>query len=61
MPNFYEYSPEQGYLLPPNVQQVLPEEHLCFFVHRAVEKLDLSEFERAYSAEGLRRITQLCC
>jgi transposase len=52
MPIFYEYNPEQGYLLPPDVRQVLGEEHLCFFVHRAVEKLDLGEFERAYSELG---------
>jgi transposase/IS5 family transposase len=52
MPNFYEYNPEQGYLLPPSVRDVLGEEHLCFFVHRAVEKLDLREFEQSYSEEG---------
>lgn len=52
MPNFYEYNPEQAYLLPPNVRDVLGEKHLCFLVHRAVEKLDLGEFERAYSEEG---------
>src|SRR5260370_37509353 len=52
MPNFYEYNPEQGYLLPPSVRQVLGEEHLCFFVHRAVEKLDLREFEQGYADEG---------
>jgi len=52
MGNFYDYSPEQGYLLPPNVRDVLGEEHLCFFIHRAVERLDLSEFERNYSEEG---------
>jgi transposase len=52
MPNFYEYNPEQGYLLPPSVRQVLGEEHLCFLVHRTVEKLDLEELERAYSEEG---------
>ena len=52
MPNFYEYNPEQAYLLPPSVRQVLGEEHLCFFVHHAVEKLDLREFEQAYSDEG---------
>jgi hypothetical protein len=45
MPTFYEYNPEQAYLLPPSVRQVLGEEHLCFFVHRAVEKLDLREFD----------------
>ena len=52
MANFYEYNPEQGYLLPPNVREVLGEEHLCFFVHRAVEKLDLWELEQDYSEEG---------
>lgn len=52
MANFYEYNPEQGYLLPPNVRQVLGEEHLCFFVHGAVEKLDLGEFESRYSEQG---------
>lgn len=52
MPNFLEYNPEQAYLLPPNVRDVLGEEHLCFFIHRAVEKLDWRAFELAYSEEG---------
>jgi len=52
MPNFYEYNPEQGYLLPPSVREVLGEEHLCFFVHRVVEKLKLEEFVEGYSEEG---------
>jgi transposase/IS5 family transposase len=52
MPNFYEYSPEQGYLLPPSVREVLGEGHRCFFIHRAVEKLDWSRFEEGYSEEG---------
>lgn len=54
MPNFYEYNPEQAYLLPPSVKDVLGENHLCFFVHRAVERLDLREFEAVYSEEGQR-------
>jgi transposase len=54
MPNFFEYNPEQAYLLPPSVKDVLGENHLCFFVHRAVEKLDLREFEAAYGEEGQR-------
>jgi hypothetical protein len=61
MPNFYEYNPEQAYLLPPSVRQVLGEEHLCFFVHHAVEKLDLREFEHGYSDEGIRRIIRRYC
>lgn len=52
MPNFLEYNPEQAYLLPPSVRDVLGEGHLCFFVHGAVERLDLGEFEAAYSEEG---------
>jgi transposase len=52
MPNFLEYHPEQAYLLPPSVRDVLGAEHLCFFVHRAVEKLDLQEFVAGYAEEG---------
>jgi transposase len=52
MPNFYQYNPEQAYLLPPSVREVLGEDHLCFFVHGAVEKLDLREFEARYGEEG---------
>src|SRR5713101_3990903 len=52
MANFLEYNPDQAYLLPPTVREVLGEGHLCFFVHGAVEKLDLQEFEAGYSDEG---------
>jgi len=52
MNRFRPYSPDQAYLLPPNTKDVLGEDHLVFFVHRAVERLDLSSFERAYSEEG---------
>ena len=52
MPNFLHYNPEQAYLLPPSVREVLGEDHLCFFIHRAVERLDLSPFEQGYSEEG---------
>jgi len=52
MGNFLEYNPDQAYLLPPTVREVLGEEHLCFFVHRVVEQLDLQEFEESYSNEG---------
>ena len=52
MSRFLEYSPEQAYLLPPSVKDELGADHLSFFLHRMVERLDLSEFERAYSDEG---------
>lgn len=52
MSRFLPYAPEQAYLLPPSVREVLPAEHLCFFVHQMVEKLDLGAFEREYVEEG---------
>jgi transposase len=52
MSRFKSYTPEQAYLLPPSVQDELSGDHLCFFLRRVVERLDLSGFERAYAAEG---------
>jgi len=52
VPNFLEYNPEQAYLVPPSVREVLGEEHLCFFVHQVVEKLDLRQLEAGYGEEG---------
>ena len=52
MGRFLPYDPEQAYLLPPSVQDELGKDHLCFFIHRAVEHLDLSSFEQEYGEEG---------
>jgi len=46
------YNPEQAYLLPPSVRDELGSDHLCFFVRRVIEQLDMSVFENSYSAEG---------
>jgi transposase len=52
MSRFYAYTPEQGYLVPPNVADELGEDDLCFFVRRVVRQLDLSVFTQSYSPEG---------
>jgi transposase/IS5 family transposase len=49
---FRAYNPGQAYLLPPSVAEVLGEKHLCFFIRRAVEHLDLSAFVAEYGEEG---------
>ena len=49
---FLPYNPEQAYLLPPRVADVLGKEHLCFFLRRVVDRLDLNSFEEAYEDEG---------
>src|SRR3989441_11625674 len=33
MPKFLDYNPEQVYLLPPSVRDVLGENHVCFWLH----------------------------
>jgi len=47
MSRFLSYSREQAYLLPPNVKEVLGADHLVFFVHEVVERLDLRQFVEA--------------
>ena len=49
---FLPYNPDQAYLLPPSVKDELKANHLCFFIHKVVEELDLSAFEQAYEEEG---------
>src|SRR5260370_18813427 len=49
---FLPYNPDQAYLLPPNVKDGLGQDHLAFFVHRVVERMDLEEFIQAYGEEG---------
>lgn len=51
---FLPYEPDQGWLLPPSVKDVLGKDHLCFFVHQVVERLDLRRFEEDYGEEGRR-------
>ena len=44
MSRFLAYNPDQAYLLPPSVKDV-GTDHLAFFVHRVVERMEVSEFE----------------
>jgi transposase len=52
MSRFLPYSPDQAYLLPPNMKDVLGENHFAFFILRVVERLDLQPLEAVYSEEG---------
>ena len=50
--NFIESSREQGFLLPPDVREWLPADHLAWFVIEAVAGMDLEAFYAAYRADG---------
>jgi transposase len=52
MPKFLDYNPDQAYLLPPSVRDVLGPGHLCFFIRRVMEKLNLEVFRNEYGEEG---------
>ena len=50
--NFIESRPEQGFLLPPDVRDWVPPDHLAWFVIDAVKEMDLEAFYAAYRADG---------
>jgi transposase len=50
--NFIESRREQGFLLPPDVRDWVPGDHLAWFVIDAVKDMDLEAFYGAYRADG---------
>ena len=50
--NFLPCDRDQGFLLPPDVRDWLPADHLAWFVLDVVEQLDLGPFLAAYRADG---------
>ena len=42
----------QDWLLPPSIKQMIPENHICFFVEEFVESLDFSKFDMIYDGAG---------
>jgi transposase len=50
--NFIEGRREQGFLLPPDVREWLPADHLAWFVIDAVVDMELSAFYAAYRSDG---------
>ena len=52
MSNFRQVDRETGFLLPPSVDEWLPERHLARFVVEVIERLDLSSMVKAYRGSG---------
>jgi transposase len=49
--SYRAYLPEQDLLLPPNLCEWLPPDHLAYFVSDVVDQLDLSAIESVYEKE----------
>ena len=43
---------DQNWLLPTSIKQMIPENHICFFVEEFVESLDFSKFDMIYEGAG---------
>jgi transposase len=52
MSNFRQVDRQTGFLLPPSVDEWLPERHLARFVVEVIERLSLSAMEGAYRGSG---------
>jgi transposase len=50
--NFLPCERDQPLLLPPDLRDWLPEDHLAWFVIESVEALDLSDFRASYRSDG---------
>jgi transposase len=50
--NFLACDRDQAFLLPPDVRDWLPADHLAWFVLDVVDQLDLGPFRAAYRADG---------
>jgi len=42
----------QNWLLPPNIKDIIPKDHICFLIEDVVNKLDFSDFDIKYSGAG---------
>jgi len=61
MSNFRQVDRQTGFLLPPSVDEWLPERHLARFVVEVIEQLDLSAMVKPGAVRVRRPITRACC
>jgi len=52
MSNFRNFDPDTGFLLPPSVNEWLPERHLARFVAEIIDALDVSAMSNSYRGSG---------
>src|SRR5271168_2715315 len=52
MSNFRAIDRKSGYLLPPSVDEWMPEKHLARFICEVIDELDLGRMSRAYRGTG---------
>ena len=48
----------QTWLFPPALEDLIPEDHVCFLVENFIDSLDFSGFEEKYEEQGLLHTTR---
>ena len=49
---FIKSSKNQVWILPPDIRDLIPSDHICYLVESFVDKMDFSEFEIRYDGSG---------
>ncbi|MBC7953936.1 MAG: IS5/IS1182 family transposase, partial [Rhodospirillaceae bacterium] len=52
MSNFRQIDRDTGFLLPPSIDEWLPQRHLARFVVEVIDGLDVSTMSRSYRGSG---------
>ena len=61
MRNFRPVDRDTGFLMPPSVDEWLPQKHLARFVMEVIGSLDLRAMIGSYRVSGRRRTTRPFC
>ena len=48
MPKFKEYNQGQMMLLPPDIRDIIPSDHICYIINDVVDNMDISLIEKTY-------------
>ena len=43
---------DQAWLLPPSIEELIPEDHICFLVEALVDSIDFEAFDLKYAGAG---------
>lgn len=49
---FYKDLKDQQLLLPPNIRDLIPKNHICYLVDKIIQNMDLTEIEKNYEGAG---------
>jgi transposase len=49
---FYKDFKDQQLLLPPNIRDLVPKNHICHLVDKIIQNMDLTDIEKRYEGAG---------